>query len=117
MVICDFVPIKSKNALTMCDNVTYICFTIYNTANMALSTESCKYNLDTEGQFFLIVTYEAFEDVTPDTGGGMITQIRTVDLMGTAPVNPDQLPDWLQDSITQACASHAAHKLYEIETV
>lgn len=72
---------------------------------MQRGNKKYKYNLCNEGDFFLIVTYEAFVD---ESDGGAIIQIRTVDFMGEASLCPDHLPKDLTKSIQQAIESKVA---------
>lgn len=66
--------------------------------------EKQKYFLDVDQMFYLIVGYETFEDHSRDNEPGFqgpdtVIQIRTIELMGTASVKPEELPDWVQKSI------------------
>lgn len=55
---------------------------------------------------FLVVTYDYFEDESD--GGCIVAEIRTVDFMGEARIDPYELPLYMTKSIQQAIESAAA---------
>jgi hypothetical protein len=75
-------------------------------ANMMKGDKKIKYPLGIDGDFFLIVTYEAFQDESD--GGQIFAQIRTVDFMGETSMCPDELPDWMMKNIIAAAKSNEA---------
>lgn len=75
---------------------------------MAQGDKKIKYPLGIDGDFFLIVTYEAFQDESD--GGQVFAQVRTVEFMGEASMCPDELPDWMMKNIIAAAESNEARE-------